>query len=374
VPIYLDWNAATPPDPRVLEAYERALRDGWANPSSPHAAGRAVRAMVEDARDEVARLAGVEPASVTFVSSGTEALNLAARGVPARGAHVLASAVEHKALLEPLEDAGLDLERIPVDGGGRVSADLIKRSLRPGTALVCVLAAQNETGVLQPIDEVRAALGGKVPLLVDAAQAVGRIERDWSRGWDYLVLSGHKMRAPRGAAALIKRKGVAPPRPLLRGGGQELGRRAGTEDVAAIVGLGAACKIARERAALEPELARRRDRFEAALLTAVPGARVAGAGAPRLPQTVALLVPGARSEDLLAALDLEGVRASAGSACSSGALEPSHVLAAMGVEPTLARSVVRFSFGETTSEAELDEAAAILASVARRFAHSGGAR
>jgi cysteine desulfurase len=144
--------------------------------------------------------------------------------------------------------------------------------------------------------------------------------------------------------------------------------------VAAIVGLGAACKIARERAALEPELARRRDRFEAALLTAVPGARVAGAGAPRLPQTVALLVPGARSEDLLAALDLEGVRASAGSACSSGALEPSHVLAAMGVEPTLARSVVRFSFGETTSEAELDEAAAILASVARRFAHSGGAR
>ncbi|HZV03036.1 MAG TPA: cysteine desulfurase family protein [Planctomycetota bacterium] len=373
MPIYLDWNAATPPDPRVLEAYERALRDGWANPSSPHAAGRAVRALVEDARDEVARLAGVEPASVTFVSSGTEALNLVARGVPTRGAHVLASAVEHKALLEPLEDAGVALEKIPVDAEGRVSADIIKRNRRPDTALVCVLAAQNETGVLQPIDELHATTKG-VPLLVDAAQAVGRIERDWSRGWDYLVLSAHKMRAPRGAAALIRRKGVAPPRPLLRGGGQELGRRAGTEDVAAIVGLGVACKIARERAALEPELARRRDRFEAALLAAVPGAKIAGHGAPRLPQTVALLVPGARSEDLLAALDLEGVRASAGSACSSGALEPSHVLAAMGVEPALARSVVRFSFGETTSEAELERAVTILGEVARRFAQSRGTR
>jgi cysteine desulfurase len=200
---------------------------------------------------------------------------------------------------------------------------------------------------------------------VDAAQAVGRVERDWTRGWDYLVLSGHKMRAPRGAAAFVRAKDAPAPRALLAGGGQELGRRAGTEDVAAIAGLGAACALAPTRARLEEELRARRDRFEHALRQRLPGASVAARTAPRLPQTTALLVPGARSEDLLAALDLEGVRASAGSACSSGALEPSHVLAAMGTPLELARGVARFSFGETTGEDELLQAVEILSRVVR---------
>jgi cysteine desulfurase len=370
VAIYLDWNAATPPDPSVLEAVARAQAEHWANPSSPHAAGRAVRAALEDAREQVAALTGVEPGGVTFCSSGTEALNLAARGLAATGAHVLASAVEHKALLEPLaaRRGELEVETLPVDGEGRVSPGEVARRTRPGTtAFVAVLAAQNETGVLQPVDAIHeVTVRAGTLLLVDAAQAVSRIDRDWTRaGWDYLVLSGHKMRAPRGAAALVRRRHAKAPRPLLLGGGQELGRRAGTEDVAAIVGLGAACALAPARGRLESELRSRQARFERALLDAIPGARIAGASASRLPQTTALLVPGARSEDILAALDLAGVRASAGSACSSGALEPSHVLEAMGIEPSLARSVVRFSFGETTGEAELAEAIRVLAALGR---------
>lgn len=367
--IYLDWNAASPPDPRVLAAVERAQRDLWANPSSPHASGRAVRAAVEEAREQVAKLTGVEPGGVTFCSSGTEALNLVAKGLAPRGAHVLASAVEHKALLEPLDArarAGeIELEKLPVDAEGRVAPDALAARIRRGTAFVAVLAAQNETGVLQPIDALHAVTKAAGTLLVvDAAQAVGRIERDWtSAGWDYLVLSAHKMRAPRGAAALVRRRGARAPEPLLLGGGQELGRRAGTEDVSAIVGLGAACALAPERAARAAELRARRDRFVRDIEGDIPFAIPLALAAERLPQTVALLVRGARSEDLIAALDLNGVHVSAGSACSSGALEPSHVLAAMGVDPELARGVLRFSFGETTTDDELAEAARILARV-----------
>jgi cysteine desulfurase len=371
--IDLDWNAATPPDPRILEVVARAQRDLWANPSSPHAGGRAVRAALEDARDQVARFLGVEPAGVTFTASGTEALNLAARGIPgatrATGARVVASAVEHKALLAPLEAlaraGAIELALVPVDAEGRVEPEVLEASLGPGTVLACVLAAQNETGVLQPIDALHAVTGrAGVPLLVDAAQAAGRLRRDWrAAGWDYLVLSAHKMRAPRGAAALVRRRHAKAPLPEILGGGQELGRRAGTEDVAAIVGLGAACSLLETG---ETALRALRDRFEERLLAAIPGSRVAGRGAERLPQTVSLLVPEQRSEDLLAALDLAGVRASAGSACSSGALEPSHVLAAMNVPGELARGVVRLSFGPTTTEDELARAASILASVVAR--------
>lgn len=381
-PLYLDWNAATPPEPEVLAAVERARRDLWANPSSPHAAGRRARAAVEDARDQIAALFGVPPGSVTFTSSGTEALNLVATGLVARAArtgsrvHVVASAVEHKALLEPLAALArarlAEVELVPVDSNGIVSPEELARRLRPGvTAFAAVLAAQNETGVLEPLGALApVASRAGVPLVVDAAQAVGRIARDWSApGWDYLVVSAHKLRAPRGAAALVRRRERPAPEPLLRGGGQELGHRAGTEDVAAIVGLGAACSrlCARDVASLERELSARRDRFEARLRRLVPGSQVAAEAAQRLPQTTLLLVPGARSEDLLAALDLAGVQASAGSACSSGALERSHVLEAMNVPGELARGAVRLSFGETTAEAELEAAADGLARVAARL-------
>ncbi|MBI3725108.1 cysteine desulfurase, partial [bacterium] len=325
---------------------------------------------------------GVEPGGVTFCSSGTEALNLAASGLVRHARkgglerpHVLASAVEHKALLEPLEAlarAGeAEVELVPVDSAGIVHEDELARRVKPGrTALACVIAAQNETGVLQPIDSLRlVAHTSGVPLLVDAAQAVGRVARDWKRaGWDYLVLSAHKLRAPRGAAALVRRKNAPSPEPMLQGGGQELGRRAGTEDVAAIVGLGEACSLlaTSDLASASKALASRRDRLEDTLLREIPGSRVAAREAPRLSQTVSLLVSGARSEDLLAALDLAGIHASAGSACSSGALEPSHVLAAMRVEDDLARGVVRLSFGETTTDEELDRAATELARIATR--------
>ena len=381
--IYLDWNAATPPEPTVLEAVERAQRELWANPGSPHAAGRRARAAVEDARERVARLAGVPPGSVTFASSGTEALNLVALGLVARArravpgrAHVVASAVEHKALLEPLaelERAGaIELELARVDRDGVVSPAELERLLRPGqTAFAAVIAAQNETGVLEPIDELApVAARARVPLVVDAAQAVGRLARDWTApGWDYLVLSAHKLRAPRGAAALVRRRAQPAPEPLLRGGGQELGQRAGTEDVGAIVGLGEACALLLEidRAKLERDLRERRDRFEARLLETIPDSRIAAQSAPRLPQTTSLLLEGLRSEDLLVALDLAGIEASAGSACSSGALEPSHVLAAMGVPERLARGVVRLSFGATTTEGELEAAARALAEIVRRM-------
>jgi cysteine desulfurase len=369
--VYLDWNAANPPHPRAVAAAERALRAAWANPSSPHAEGRAARALVEEARESVARAAGAAPGEVVFASSGTEALNAAVHGVVAAARragdprpHVVASAVEHKAVLEPLEAlarAGeAEVELAPVDARGRLDLAAFERLLRPGrTRLACVIAAQNETGTVQPIDAAASvASGAGARLLVDAAQAFGRLERAWP--FDLVAISGHKVRAVRGAAALVVRRGTAL-EPLLRGGGQELGRRAGSEDVAAIAALGEACRLERD-----PRLLERRGRFEEALLRAVPELVVIAREAERLPQTVAVLVPGESAETLLAGLDLAGVRASSGSACSSGALEPSHVLRAMRVDDRLARSMVRFSFGPDTTDVELASAAAALGEVVAR--------
>lgn len=374
--IYLDHDAANPPDPRVLEVHRRALRDGWANPSSPHGPGRRARALVEEAREQVAALLGVAPGQVTFTASGTEALNLALWTVARAGARprVVASAVEHPSVLEPLAalagEGLVEATLAPVDAAGRVDVERLA-SLAPGAALVAVMAAQNETGVLQPLDEVgRVCEAVGAPLLVDACQALGRVVRDWRRApWDLLVLSGQKLRAPRGAAALVHRGRAGPPRPLLRGGPQELGRRAGTEDVAAVAALGAACELVRTGALLEPApLLALRERFEARLLEAVPGLEVIAREAARLPQTTAVLVPGGESEALLAGLDLAGVAASAGAACSSGSLVRSHVLEAMGVPPERARGRLRFSFGPETTWAELEAAADALARLVGRLA------
>lgn len=362
-PIYLDHNAANPPDPRVLEAHARGLAEGWANPSSPHGPGRRARALVEEARERVAALVGVAPAQVTFTSSGTEALNLALwSAATGERPRIVASAIEHPAVLEPLSALarghGVVPDLAPVDAAGRVDAGRLE-ALASGAALVAVMAAQNETGVLQPLDAVgRACAAASAPLLVDACQALGRVERDWARTpWDLLVLSGQKLRAPRGAAALVHRGRAGPPRPLISGGPQELGRRAGTEDVAAIVALGAACELAGAGALLDVHALRTlRDRFEARLLDAIPGLEVIARDAARLPQTTAVLVPARESEALLAGLDLAGVAASAGAACSSGSLVRSHVLEAMGVPDDRARGRLRFSFGPETTWAELEVA------------------
>lgn len=369
---YLDHNASNPPDPRLLEVYARAQKDGWANPSSAHRPGRTARAFVETAREQVAALAGVAPARVTFGASGTELLNQALRTVAGPGAVIVASAVEHAAVLGPLEALrreGTTPRLVGVDAAGRVDVPALEALLRETTpALVAVLAAQNETGVLQPLDAIGAACAAAgAPLLVDACQAVGRVRRDWARTpWDYLVVSGHKLRAPRGAAALVHRGRAPEPRRLLHGGAQELGRRGGTEDVSAIAALGEACALARAGTLLDPAaLLALRARFEARLLE-LPGLEVIARDAERLPQTTAVLVRGGDSEALLAGLDLGGFAASAGSACSSGALEPSHVLRAMGVPDERARGRLRFSFGPETTAAELDAAAAALARLAPR--------
>lgn len=369
---YLDHDASNPPDPRLLEVYRRAMAEGWANPSSPHGPGRRARAFVEAAREQVAAPCGVAPAQVTFTASGTEALNQALRSLAVPGARVVASAVEHAAVLGPLRELaaqGVQVDLAPVDALGRLDVPALERLLERPAALVALLAAQNETGVVQPLDAAGAACAARgVPLLVDACQAAGRLRRDWARSpWDYLVVSGHKQRAPRGAAALVHRGRAPEPRRIIHGGGQEYGRRAGTEDVAAIAALGASCELVGKGELCDPAALRAlRDRLEAALVAAVPGLEVVARDAERLPQTTLVLVPGGDSEALLAGLDLAGVAASAGSACASGSLEPSHVLRAMGVADDRARGRLRLSFGPETTWAELERAVEALARLAPR--------
>ncbi len=367
--IYLDHNASNPPDPRVVEAYARALEQGWANPSSLHTPGRRARALVEEARERVAAVGGVLPGQVTFTSSGTEALNQALETVAPPGGpavRVVTSAVEHPAvrvkLAELAASGRVEVSEAPVDAAGRVDADAFAAGL-PGAALAVLIAAQNEVGTVQPTGAVGAACAAAgVPLLVDASQAVGRLERDWgATPWDYLVLSAHKLRAPRGAAALLHRGRAPEPRPLLLGGAQERGRRAGTEAVPAIAALGFACRLLQEGSLVQVAgLRALQGSFEAALREQVPGLTILAEEAARLPNTTAVLIAGQESEALLVGLDLAGVHASSGAACSSGALQPSHVLAAMGVAPEAAAGRLRFSFGPETTAGELEQAVAAL--------------
>jgi cysteine desulfurase len=367
--IYLDHNASSPLDPRLAEAYRRGLDEGWANPSSQHTEGRKAKALLEAAREQVASLFGVSVGQVTFTSSGTEALNQALFSVtrPGERVDVLASAVEHPGVLNALADLSerglLKHLSVPVDATAQVNLSALEKLLMvvPSPALLVVLAAQNEVGTVQPLDAVRKLCPDTVPLLVDATQALGRLERDWARSpWDYLVVSSHKLGGPRGAAALIHRGRAPEPRPLLLGGSQERGRRAGTEDTAAIVALGAACALVEKGELCDPRALRtRRDAFEDDLRAAVPGLRILGQGVERLPQTTLALVPEGDGEALLAGLDLAGICASTGSACSSGARVPSHVLAAMGEAPA-ARGRLRFSFGPHTTAEELSQAATVL--------------
>lgn len=373
--IYLDHNATNPPDPRLREVYLHALQEGWGNPSSLHAEGRRARALVEEARERVAAACGVPPAQVTFTASGTEALNQAlhsacppAHQAAATGpARILASGVEHPAVVEALaglvEAGRAGSEEIPVDSCGRVELEALAELLTTPADLVAVMAAQNEVGTLQPLDAVGAACAAaEVPLLVDAVQAFGRLARDWSATpWDYLVLSGHKLRAPRGSAALVHRGRAPEPQPLVRGGGQELGRRAGTEDVAAISALGAAVELAAQGQLFDGQaLLVKRRAFEAELCDAIPGLEVVAAEAERLPQTTALLIPGGDAEALLVGLDLAGVDASSGSACSSGAMVAPRVLERMGVSAERARGRLRLSFGPETTAEELSRAVVAL--------------
>ncbi len=370
-PIYLDHNATTPVAPEVARTAWRALRLAWGNPSSAHPAGVAAARAVRGARAEVARLLGCRPGEIVFTSGGTESDNAAILGVvaasPAGKAHVVTTTIEHPAVEEAchrLESRGGAVTRVPPDATGRVDPARVVAAVRPDTALVTIIHAHNETGVLQPLGEIAALLRGTgVPVHTDASQSVGKIRVDVrSLGVDLLTVAGHKLYAPKGVGALFIREGM-PFEPLLVGGGQESGRRAGTAAVAQIVALGAACALARrEGAARGRRLAALRDRLEGGLRERFPGLVVHGAGVPRLPNTLFCAIPGTTAERLLRRL--RGVCASAGSACHAGRHEPSQVLVQMGVAPEVARATIRLSTGRGNTVREIDAAVEAIARAA----------
>ena len=371
--IYLDHNATTPLDARVLEAMTAALRDGFGNASSLHWFGQRARAAVDDARGQVAALLGASPAEIVFTGSGTEADNQALRGVAAAAraprTKILYSAVEHHAIVHTaraLADEGVPVEALRVTAGGQVDLDDLARKLDDQTALVAVMLANNETGIVQPVAEVVRLAHEKGALVhCDAVQAAGKIPVDVrALGVDLLALSGHKIYGPQGVGALFVRRGTRM-KPLLRGGSQERNRRAGTENVAGIVGLGQAARLAaQELAAESPRVAALRDLLQGRLL-AVPGAALNGEG-PRVPNTVNVSFERTEAESLLLALDLQGLAVSTGAACAAGAMEPSHVLRAMGLPAARVQGSVRFSLGRGTTEREVDRAALLVAEAVER--------
>jgi cysteine desulfurase len=347
---YLDWNATAPLRPEAIEAVTATLAR-YGNPSSVHSRGRAARALVERARAAVAAMIGVAADAVIFTSGGTEANHLALFGA-GRG-RILVSAVEHDSVLRAVPAA----ERIAVDNHGVVQleglAGLLAADDRP--ALVSVMLANNETGVIQPVTEIAAVAHARGALFhCDAVQAAGKIPVDAAAlGADFLTVSAHKLGGPAGVGALAA-VGGAELAPLLRGGGQEGGRRAGTENIAGIAGFGAAASAAASDIPRYQHVGTLRDVLEAELLAAAPDATIIAAAAPRLPNTSAIAMPGMAAETQVIALDLDGVMVSAGAACSSGKVGPSHVLRAMNLPAEVRSSTIRVSLGWTTTEADID--------------------
>ncbi len=358
--LYLDYNASTPLDERVLSAMTDCLAGMPGNPSSTHQFGRVVRAQLDRAREQVASLVGVHASQVIFTSGGTEANNLALHAVTAGYAptSIAVSAVEHPSVLEParaLRASGWQLNEIDVDGQCRVLPEHLKEILKSDTRLVSVMAANNETGVIQPVAQLAdlARTAGAV-FHTDAIQAAGKLPLDFAAsGAQLMSLSAHKLYGPKGVGALVVDKSLELV-PLQLGGGQEYGLRAGTENIAAIVGFGVAAELAvdglQSRAA---KMAALRDRAQAGLQR-YPQVTVFAATAERLPNTLQLAVAGLDGETLLMQLDKAGIAVSSGSACSSGKTEPSHVLMAMGVEAELARGAIRISLGRETTDADID--------------------
>lgn len=371
--VYLDHNATTPLAPEVLRAMLPCLGDDFGNPSSLHWFGQRARAAVEDARGRVAALLGAEPAEIVFTASGSESDNMALRGVAARARPprrgLLVSAIEHHAVLKTaaaLREQGVALQVARVGEDGVVDLADLAAKLDGTTALVSLMLANNETGVVQPVVEAaRLARAAGALVHCDAVQAAGKLPIDVrALDVDLLTLSAHKLRGPKGVGCLYVRRGT-PLGALVSGGGQERNRRAGTENVAGIVGFGSAAALAAERLAADAErLGGLRDRLERRLLE-LPGALRNGAG-PRLPNTANVSFAGAEAEDLVIALDLEGIAVSTGAACAAGAVEPSHVLRAMGLPAERVQSSLRLSLGSSTTEAEVDRAAEVIAAVLAR--------
>ncbi|MEE9300492.1 MAG: cysteine desulfurase family protein [Alphaproteobacteria bacterium] len=371
-PIYLDYNASAPVKPMVARVFARALED-IGNPSSVHGYGRKARKAIEDARARVAALLDVDPERVIFTSGGTEANNLALAGCGRR--HFLLSAVEHASVLEAARRRDGRTVSLPVDADGLVDLDRLEAALAGAgePALVSVMLANNETGVVQPVARA-AEIARKHGALFhcDAVQAPGRIPLDLrALGVDYVSLSAHKFGGPKGVGALVLGARVlgarAEPAPQLIGGGQERGRRAGTENLPGIVGFGVAAELSRGELESAPGLARLRDGLERRIAAAAPDARVFGAGVVRLPNTSCLTMPGVRSETQVMAFDLDGVAVSAGAACSSGKVEASHVLGAMGVAEDETRCAIRVSLGWATVPEEVDRFVELWKALHRRL-------
>jgi cysteine desulfurase len=372
--MYLDHAATTPVREDVLAAMLPYFGDVGFNPSSLHAEGRAARAALDGARASVARLLGAKPREIVFTGGGSEADNLAilgaARARRAAGTHVVTAATEHHAVLhamDVLRDDGFEVTVLPVDGDGRIDRGAFEAALRPGTVLASLMLANNELGTLHPVAELaRLARARGVLFHTDAVQAPGRVALDVDAlGVDLLALSAHKFYGPKGVGALYVRSGT-PLQPLVVGGGQEAGLRAGTENVAGIVGFARALELATAEMPDESaRLGRMRDRFERALVAALPGVRINAGAAPRLPNVASVAFAGMDATELLIRLDLEGVAVSAGSACAAGSTEPSHVIAALGAPAWVQTGTIRFSFGKLTSEQDVERLTSMLCRVSR---------
>ena len=382
--IYLDHAATTPVRPEVLEAMAPFFGPRFGNPSSTHRWGREARAALDEARERVANCLGARVDEICFTSGGTEADNLAILGAWRMGRTkgrnaVVSTPIEHKAILGAVHQAGregADERLLAVDATGAVSLESLDRALGQDVAVCSVMWVNNEIGVIQPIGEIaeRASACGAV-VHTDAVQAFGKIEIDASRHkFDLLTISGHKFGAPKGIGALFIRRGTTV-EPLMHGGTQDRGRRPGTENVAAAVGLARAAELAlSEREANCTRLGAMRDRLESAILGKVPDAVIHGRGAPRVPHITNVSVPGTDAESLLMALDLKGIAASGGSACQSGSVGASHVLTAIGVRPDMASAAIRMSLGSLTTEECVDRVAEVfpaLVARARQMAAAG---
>jgi cysteine desulfurase len=371
--IYLDNNATTPVLPDVFEAMLPYFGDQFGNASSIHHHGQQTRAAVEDARESVAALLGCRASEIVFTSGGTEADNLAVAGLAGAGDHIITSSIEHHAVLlacKHLEDMGAEVTVLPVDGRSLVDPGDVRRALRPDTKLISVMMANNETGVLQPVEEIaKIATEASVCFHTDAVQAAGKVAIDVTRiGCQALSISGHKIHAPQGVGALFVKKGTRL-QPMLYGGRHERSLRAGTENVPGIVGLGKAAQLA--KAALDrrddKKMAAMRDRLQQGILALVSEAGVNGEGAARVPNTANIHFDHIDGEAMVIALDLKGVAVSTGAACSSGAIEASHVLLAMGLRPDQARASIRFSLGKQTVDEDIDIALALVPETVARL-------
>jgi cysteine desulfurase len=371
--IYLDNNATTPVSPDVFEAMRPYFGDQFGNASSIHQNGQLARAAIENARESVAALLGCQSSEVIFTSGGTEADNLAIAGMVSAGDHVITSSIEHHAVLlacKHLEEIGCEVTCLPVDGRSLVNPDDVRRALRPNTMLISVMMANNETGVLQPVEEIgKIAAEAGVGFHTDAVQAAGKVSIDVNRiGCHALSISGHKIHAPQGVGALYVKKGTKI-QPLFYGGRHERSRRAGTENVPGIVGLGIAAQLA--KASLDrgddKKMEAMRDRLQQGILALVSDASVNGDGAARVPNTANIRFDHVDGEAMVIALDLRGVAVATGAACSSGAIEASHVLVAMGLRPDQARGSIRLSLGKQTTDEDIDIALALVPETVARL-------